>query len=619
MSVQRISSFKTFTEVKNQQASIKMHEENKAKREQLLAKIGQTLEEEGVTSFDELDEEKKGALVAKIFNEDRAEDIEAAKVKMGQPKKHEDEEGKALQATSEGNAFIYAAAKAKAEGKNEFEFDGKTYKVTLKSDTGLKESVMVITEGTRGFFGKIDKAGNIQAVYTHYDSYPENMLPTIKKSYKDGKNVDAVLAKGDNSGLLTDINKMNFYEDGNKPLAGKADKISQFIKDTTHSSAEFIYLYDERDKKWYMADTEKDKELKPAFESIELEGEDLNEARSINKIQGDWSKVTAEMAAKAQEWKAAESDAKAKILDELKALTAKKKALESELDAAVAGKDKDLELAVSESKESDEAADILDDLLGERDMDELHGMSMEDALDTVEAYGHSGSKAKKIAKELYSLCNESLEVNEDIDIFDKTADLMNKLQVQIGNLLHAAKGNKDWTKELEAIKAAFEKLEDRMSIASKKLGMIPESMEINEEDVKSDEEFKEYAFSVLKKAFGEDFDEAKAQEVVDGILAKTDGNYGDAVGMLTSSLGESVTNEATVEVDAVDPKDKGLAKLLKKHKVTLEVINKEGPSGFPEVRLTGSYKDLKAVLADSEYGWDDEDLADYIEESNTEN
>jgi len=82
MSVQRISSFKSFTEVKNQQASIKMHEENKTKREQLLAKIGQTLEEEGITSFDELDEEKRTALVAKIFNEDRAEDIEAAKEGM---------------------------------------------------------------------------------------------------------------------------------------------------------------------------------------------------------------------------------------------------------------------------------------------------------------------------------------------------------------------------------------------------------------------------------------------------------------------------------------------------------------------------------------------------------
>lgn len=56
-----------------------------------------------------------------------------------------------------------------------------------------------------------------------------------------------------------------------------------------------------------------------------------------------------------------------------------------------------------------EAENILNDLLDERggDMGELHGMEMEDALDTVEAYGHKGSKAKKIAQELHSLCNES--------------------------------------------------------------------------------------------------------------------------------------------------------------------------------------------------------------------
>lgn len=74
--------------------------------------------------------------------------------------------------------------------------------------------------------------------------------------------------------------------------------------------------------------------------------ESINEGRSINRIQNDWSKTTAEMAAKAQEWKAAEGDAKAALLDELKALNAKKGALEVELDAAVTGKDKDLELAI---------------------------------------------------------------------------------------------------------------------------------------------------------------------------------------------------------------------------------------------------------------------------------
>ena len=73
-------------------------------------------------------------------------------------------------------------------------------------------------------------------------------------------------------------------------------------------------------------------------------------------------------------------------------------------------------------------------------------------------------------------------------------------------------------------------------------------------------------------------------------------------------------NEATVVMDAIDPGSKVLAKLLKKHKVSMEVIDQEGPSGFPEVELTGKRKDLEKVLA-SEDGWDDAGLADYIEES----
>ena len=60
---------------------------------------------------------------------------------------------------------------------------------------------------------------------------------------------------------------------------------------------------------------------------------------------------------------------------------------------------------------------------------------------------------------------------------------------------------------------------------------------VNEAEIKSDEEFTEYANTVLKQAFGEEFDEAKAKKVIDGILAKADGDYGTAAGMLTSSLG----------------------------------------------------------------------------------
>lgn len=74
--------------------------------------------------------------------------------------------------------------------------------------------------------------------------------------------------------------------------------------------------------------------------------------------------------------------------------------------------------------------------------------------------------------------------------------------------------------------------------------------------------------------------------------------------------------EATVVMDAVYPKSKGLAKLLKKNKVSMEILDMEGPSGFPEVELTGSKEDLITVLSDNKHGWDDVDLAEYIEESN---
>ena len=158
-----------------------------------------------------------------------------------------------------------------------------------------------------------------------------------------------------------------------------------------------------------------------------------------------------------------------------------------------------------------EAENILQDLLDERDgdMGELHGMSMEDALDTVEAYGHKGSKAKKIAKELVSMCNESVVTESDEP---KCTNRKGHLYKQI---------DKDGT-----VECTHCGLRNSLS----------ESV-VTEAEIKSDDEFKEYAFTVLKKAFGDDFDEAKGQEVVDGILSKSDGDYGAAVGMLTSSLG----------------------------------------------------------------------------------
>jgi len=85
--------------------------------------------------------------------------------------------------------------------------------------------------------------------------------------------------------------------------------------------------------------------------------ESLNEGRSINKIQKEWSQTTTDMQQKVTSWKEAEGDRKIEILEELKALTTKKNQLESELEASVAGKDKDVQLAISESLLEKEVAE----------------------------------------------------------------------------------------------------------------------------------------------------------------------------------------------------------------------------------------------------------------------
>ena len=94
----------------------------------------------------------------------------------------------------------------------------------------------------------------------------------------------------------------------------------------------------------------------------------------------------------------------------------------------------------------------------------------------------------------------------------------------------------------DAVRKAKEAGEDEFTVGGEtyKVKESNESVEeakVEEAEVKSAEDFKEYAFSVLQKAFGDDFDEAKAQEVVDGLIDKHGEDYGAMVGALQSSLG----------------------------------------------------------------------------------
>lgn len=81
------------------------------------------------------------------------------------------------------------------------------------------------------------------------------------------------------------------------------------------------------------------------------ESNEVNEGRSINKISKDHAKVVLDMAKTAGEWKDAEGDRKSDLLEKLRELNKQKAELEKELDDAVAGKDRNLQLSLEEAEE----------------------------------------------------------------------------------------------------------------------------------------------------------------------------------------------------------------------------------------------------------------------------
>lgn len=77
----------------------------------------------------------------------------------------------------------------------------------------------------------------------------------------------------------------------------------------------------------------------------------LNEGRSINKISKDHASTVLAMSTTVKEWKEAEGDRKEELMQKLRELNKQKADLEKELDDAVAGKDRNLQLSLEEAED----------------------------------------------------------------------------------------------------------------------------------------------------------------------------------------------------------------------------------------------------------------------------
>ena len=142
-------------------------------------------------------------------------------------------------------------------------FDEKNESTTSIADM-IPESV-VINEGTRSQVGVIGRNGKIISAYVHYDGYPSNMKPGLKHHMKSDKDVLKLIKMGGARGIFDD-KEIEYYKTG-KPLKGDSKDIKSYINDAgVEAGAEFLYLYNIKDKKWYFADVYgKTKELKKLF------------------------------------------------------------------------------------------------------------------------------------------------------------------------------------------------------------------------------------------------------------------------------------------------------------------------------------------------------------------
>ena len=132
----KIESFKTFSQLQSQLREEVRQKEVASKREASVAAFNELLSKYNASSIADVNEEEMEAFMSELTAEGNAFGDAVRKAKEA----GEDEfefDGKTYKVTEdedeeveEGNAFGDAVRKAKEAGEEEFEFDGKTYKVT---------------------------------------------------------------------------------------------------------------------------------------------------------------------------------------------------------------------------------------------------------------------------------------------------------------------------------------------------------------------------------------------------------------------------------------------------------------------------------------------------------
>lgn len=578
--LRKITSFQSFSDMRAQEAASKLAEEKIAKKEALKAKFASVIDE--LEEIDNID-----------FN---------------------------IHSIEEGNAFIYAAAKARQEGKDEFEFNGKKYKVTLKKDTGLKESEEIVEEVNEAR----REVGKVITAWLKMNAHDLDMVAKIYADAMEDANFHKETSTAKSVGAPSRVKDSKVEGMGQKIASaanwdgyaianGTVAFLNKIGKDAVASKLlAAITKYDLNESVELPSTLELEegnafgdavRKAKEAGEKeFEFEGEtykveedvEINESERDEQVamelytqvagpegaysedelaKGDdklFTKIVADAGHKGSKAK--------KIVDEFKKIATMESVLceaTVEMDA-MDPDDKDFLKFLKKHKVTIINKEM-DGPGGGHPVITMQGKRKDlEAVLADEEFGWADPDLAEYIEESFEAINESdwgtydtpegkmvsKELNKAWTTFAKTVDAAHKEWLKTVQKYRGDAGQGSGFRDSEgrdSVISAMEWYIEKVFMADNKFGgidyrkyraLMGESVEIevNEAEVKSDEEFKEYAVSVLQKAFGEEYDEAKAMEVVDGILGKVDGDYGAAVGMLTSSLGESVeVNESCGE------------------------------------------------------------------------
>lgn len=146
---------------------------------------------------------------------------------------------------------------------------------------------------------------------------------------------------------------------------------STIILDMKYQGAEIYINLDDETIELFGEEVTDPKSFKKVLDANNANKSILNEGRSIEKIEKDRTGIINDMAETVTNWKASKSsgdkEAEASFLLRLKDLTAKKNNLEKELTSAVSGKDRFIELIISEKLNESAMSDI--DLLAKESKD----------------------------------------------------------------------------------------------------------------------------------------------------------------------------------------------------------------------------------------------------------